>query len=361
VDHNIQRLHEVIANERQLREREISAGQQRLEEDKVALEVALDVERRARVAQNKDILKEIEGLKEKHTSLGNKLSYEAEARIAMCSAEQELSNVMMKQLQDDLMQQAKANSQQAKAESKQLSCELSSRLVLVEDSLASIEETSSQMASRFASGQDRLLDQCSKVGQAMEQGRLETRALRTISSTQSQKFESIENDIREVDINLRECIEREKKVSQEALQSMYKKLQSESKNNVRDLQTQMKELMNMEVESRSKAICQVLDDVGYVVEKEMPSLARSKSANGLKAPLRLADVSMPKVYEEQDLSSTGGGSVTINQVQRVQYPQSQIGYNTSMSGGMRASPSPMVRQGPAQTAMVPQGYSFARR
>merc|ERR1719316_1295566 len=110
---------------------------------------------------------------------------------------------MLKQLQLDTIRSSQS-------EAKVLVDQISSRLSLVEDTLSTIEAQTGQMANRFAAGHDRLNDQCSKMGQAIEQGRLQSRALSGMAKSQSSKADNMEQDIRDVDKTLKEGIAREK-------------------------------------------------------------------------------------------------------------------------------------------------------
>jgi len=135
------------------------------------------------------------------------------------------------------------------------------------------------MASRFAAGHDRLNDQCSTMGQAMEQGRLQSRALSGLAKSQASKADNLEKDIRDLDVTLKETVTREKEAREEQLRSMYKNVLAQQATQLMEMENRMREIVERESESRSKSILQLLDDVGCVVEKEIPSVLRERAGS----------------------------------------------------------------------------------
>jgi len=165
---------------------------------------------------------------------------------------------------------------------------------------------------------EQLTDRYNSVSQAIEQCRLQTRANHKDVPEMMGKLELYEQAVQSQDIAMKAEQVCQRRDRDQQLQSLHQNLDGTLKAALADIEVKMYDRVDREAAARGAGIVQALDDIGTVLEQEIPSKMRSEVSK-MKPMSATAPASSDTRFMLQTALG-GGGSFALPVYQSMQSP-----------------------------------------
>jgi hypothetical protein len=188
----------------------------------------------------------------------------AEARAMADRSIGDASSALLKQAHDDAERQVN---------------QLADTVAKFETRIVKGESLSSDTANRWLASNEQLKKQYNSVSQAVEQCRLQNRT--TQASTQEVRDKlQVQAEAEKAQVSaMKTEQQRERKARDEQLKAMQQNLDGTMKSTLTELEQKLSNRVDREADERIVSIRQALDDIGTVLEKEIPSKLRQEERN----------------------------------------------------------------------------------
>jgi hypothetical protein len=190
--------------------------------------------------------------------------------------------------------------------------DLSNKLYEVKNRIAQCESIAGDTANKWSASHEQLKERINSNTTGLEQGLLQTRM--THAGTQEMKgdIELLNQAVNKLALNLKEEAARSQKTRGELLNGMQQNFDGALKSTFTELETRLFARIDQEADARTACILQALDDIGKVLEKEIPTGLRQEIT---KKPMQRAilDGSGQTIYfstVQQSMDNSGMFSVS---------------------------------------------------
>merc|ERR1719375_1806848 len=144
--------------------------------------------------------------------------------------------------------------------------ENSGRLQQLEDRCCCLEARISEQASRQASGLERLAERNEQVSNLVEQVRLQERSYKPELEGVLNRFNELEAEVRQCDVNTHEILKRDRKIIEQQLNSEKYSVLEQQERKFHDIEGKLASRLERESEARTQSVRRVMEDVGVTIE-----------------------------------------------------------------------------------------------
>lgn len=206
--------------------------------------------------------KKVEGLKDLANSHHeDSLKFLAEVRAIATHAIGDASSALLRQAHEDTAAQISG---------------LANMITDFEARIARSETLATDTASRWLQTTEQLKDQYNSLSQAVDQYNLQVRTSSAKNQEIRDQLGMHADAVEAMSEAMKAEQERERKAREDQLHSMQQNLNGLLKSTFKELETNLVGLVDRETAARTAAIRQAIDDIGTVMEKEIPSQLRSE-------------------------------------------------------------------------------------
>jgi hypothetical protein len=202
----------------------------------------------------------------------------AEARTIANRAMSDASFAWLKQAHDDAEKQVN---------------QLANMLATFETRIVKSESLASDTANRWLASHEQLKVQYNSVSQAVEQCRLQNRTNQASTQEVRDKLGMQADAMQAQTTSMKAEQARERKDRQEQLKNMQQNLDGTLKSTMAELESKLSNRVDQEADARTTSILQAIDDIGTVLEKQIPTKVRHQSrpeysylSNGIQSPIK---------------------------------------------------------------------------
>lgn len=274
--HSVSQLLNAEANARESSIRSVEFRLDKLDaKQKASFEVRLDTEVSERKTSIDDLTKDVHLLHEKLETLAYT---HAQDVVDLRQSTKEMRDASAMTLRDTRSEVLHL----ANVEAGGLFSELAERIKVLEENVASERILSSENASRWVERHKHLQEQFDKAFQTIEQCRLQGRMLTGMAKAAQEKSDQTAEGLSSLGEATREGHRSESQARDEQIRSFQTSLLGQQHAALSDLETRLSDRIEREAAARAESMLQLLDDMGNMLEKEIPSKLRQQAKNGLR-------------------------------------------------------------------------------
>jgi len=161
--------------------------------------------------------------------------------------------------------------------------ELSNKVASIETRIIKAENIAIDTSNRWLASHDQLKAQCNSLAQNVEQCRLQNRSYQVSCQSLTDKLDYHAESLQTHATSIKEELTRERKDRQEQMKCTQQTLDGTLRSSITELEMKLSSRVDKEADERTDSIKQALDDIGTVIEKEIPSSLRSRSSERARA------------------------------------------------------------------------------
>lgn len=291
LEFKIEKLFANQEGERASRVNDVNAVHKALDRVKGSWEDRLDAEVSERKTSVDKVIRDAQQLHEKVGVLAFQQAQDMQHLQQQAAEMQDMATTTLRDTRSEVLSLTST-------EAGSLVSELSRRVVDLEENLAAEQNKSSENASCWIERHEHLQEQFDKAFQTIEQCRLQGRSLTGVSKAVQDKSDHTAEGLLSLGEATREGHRRERQARDEQIRSLQRTLLGQQQAALCELEARIAARVEREAAARAQSMLQLLDDMGNMLEKEIPSTARQEALRELKSRSREANQQV-RVVEPQ--------------------------------------------------------------